>query len=51
MRFLARDENIQVEPEAIMITNGLQEAMTILAAALFDGSRDVLLIADPPIMA
>src|SRR2546423_569596 len=46
-RFLAQDENIQIHPEALMITNGAQEAMAILAAGLFDQAQDVLLVADP----
>src|SRR2546423_10311890 len=33
-RFLAQDENIQIHPEALMITNGAQEAMASLAAGL-----------------
>lgn len=46
-RFLANDEHIHVPEEAIMVTNGAQEAMTILAAGLFDPQYDVLLVADP----
>lgn len=44
---LANDENIIVEPEAVMITSGSQEAMIILMAGLFDPSTDVLLISSP----
>ena len=46
-RFLAQDENIQIHPEALMITNGAQEGMAILAAGLFDPAQDVLMVADP----
>lgn len=46
-RFLSNDEQITVPPEALMVTNGAQEAMAILAIALFDPARDVLLVADP----
>jgi (S)-3,5-dihydroxyphenylglycine transaminase len=46
-RFLAQDERIEVAPSAVMITDGGQEGMTILAAGLFDPARDVLLTADP----
>ncbi len=44
---LERDEGIQVPPESILVTCGAQEAMAILAAALFDPRRDVLLTSDP----
>lgn len=46
-RFLAQDEQIQAAPEAVMVTDGGQEGMTILAAGLFDPAHDVLLVADP----
>src|SRR5689334_384766 len=46
-RFLASDENIYVSPDAVMVTNGVQEGMAILAAGLFDPTQDVLLVADP----
>lgn len=46
-RWLARDEGIQTTPAAVMVTDGAQEGMTILAAGLFERERDVLLVADP----
>lgn len=46
-RFLERDEQIHTTPEAIMVTDGCQEAMTILLAGLFERERDVLLVIDP----
>lgn len=46
-RFLARDEGIHTTPEAIMITDGCQEAMTILLAGLFHPGKDVLVVIDP----
>lgn len=44
---LAVDEDIQVSADAIMVTNGCQEAMAILLASLFEKDRDVLLVSDP----
>jgi len=44
---LALDEDIRVAPESIVVTNGCQEAMSILLAGLFDPARDVLLTVDP----
>jgi (S)-3,5-dihydroxyphenylglycine transaminase len=41
------DENIHVAPEAIMVTVGAQEAMTVLLMGLIDPARDVLLVSDP----
>jgi len=46
-RFLAQDEGIQVSSEAIMLTDGCQEGMTILLAGLFERGTDVLLVIDP----
>lgn len=46
-RFLAQDEGIHTTPESIMLTDGCQEAMTILLAGLFERERDVLLVLDP----
>lgn len=46
-RHLELDENIRVAPESILVTCGCQEAMAILAMALFDPARDVLLVSDP----
>lgn len=46
-RFLERDERIHTTADAIMMTDGCQEAMTILLAGLFERGRDVLLLIDP----
>jgi (S)-3,5-dihydroxyphenylglycine transaminase len=46
-RQLELDEGIRVRPESIMITQGCQEAMTVLLLGLFDPARDVLLVSDP----
>lgn len=46
-RQLALDEAIEVEPRAVMVTTGCQEAMTIVLAGLFDPARDALLATDP----
>ena len=44
---LARDCQISVEPEAIMITSGCQEAMLIALLGLFEPGVDALLCSDP----
>lgn len=46
-RHLERDEGIAVDPEAIMVTCGCQEAMAILLVGLFEPGRDALLVSDP----
>ena len=46
-RHLRRDEQIEVPPEAIIVTVGCQEAMSILMMGLFDPEQDVLLVSDP----
>jgi (S)-3,5-dihydroxyphenylglycine transaminase len=46
-QFLANDEHIQTTPDAVMLTDGCQEGMTILLAGLFERDRDVLLVIDP----
>jgi (S)-3,5-dihydroxyphenylglycine transaminase len=46
-RFLEVDEQIYTKPEAIMITDGCQEAMTIAIAGLFEREQDVLMVIDP----
>jgi (S)-3,5-dihydroxyphenylglycine transaminase len=46
-RHLRRDEQIDVYPEAIMLTSGCQEAMLILLIGLFEPANDVLLVSDP----
>lgn len=46
-QFLANDEQINVPANAIMVTNGCQEAMLIVLASLCEPGRDVLLVSDP----
>jgi (S)-3,5-dihydroxyphenylglycine transaminase len=46
-QFLEQDEHIHTTPDAIMVTNGCQEAITVLLAGLFERERDVLLVIDP----
>jgi (S)-3,5-dihydroxyphenylglycine transaminase len=41
------DEGIRAPPESILVTNGCQEAMSILLAGLFDPGVDALLSGDP----
>lgn len=44
---LAADENIHVDPNAISVTVGCQEAMAMLLMALFRPGKDVLVVSDP----
>lgn len=44
---LACDEHIDVDPSAIIVTVGAQEAMAIVLAGLFDARQDILLVSDP----
>ncbi|HEX6075573.1 MAG TPA: PLP-dependent aminotransferase family protein [Micromonosporaceae bacterium] len=46
-RMLLKDENIQVAPEAIMLTHGCQEAMLVALRGLFSSPEDVLLTVSP----
>lgn len=46
-KHLERDEDIRVAPDAIMITQGCQEGMTVLLLGLFEPATDVLLVSDP----
>lgn len=46
-QFLAHDEQIKVAPQSIMVTDGAQEAMTVITAGLFNRTTDVLLVQDP----
>jgi len=46
-RQLARDEKITVDPEAIVVTVGCQEAMFITLRALRGDERDILLAVSP----
>lgn len=46
-RQLELDEGIRVDPRAIVVTTGCQEAMAILLAGLFEPGRDALLVSDP----
>jgi (S)-3,5-dihydroxyphenylglycine transaminase len=44
---LTQDENIDVPPEAIVVTVGCQEAMLLALRAIIAGPRDVLLVSSP----
>jgi (S)-3,5-dihydroxyphenylglycine transaminase len=44
---LRNDEGIDVAPDAVMITNGAQEAMLVALMGAFDPASDVLLCSDP----
>ncbi len=46
-RHLSLDEGIEVDPKAISVTCGCQEAMAMLLMALFRPGEDVLLVSDP----
>ena len=46
-KHLEVDEQISVEKEAIMVTSGAQEGMSILLQGLFDRTQDVILCTDP----
>jgi (S)-3,5-dihydroxyphenylglycine transaminase len=46
-RHLELDYQIRVDPAAVMVTCGAQEAMAIVLQGLFDRDRDVLLVTDP----
>lgn len=46
-RYLAIDERIDVAADAIMVTSGAQEAMSILLQGLFAPGRDALLVSEP----
>ena len=46
-RQLARDEKMTVDPEAIVVTVGCQEAMFIIVRALRGDERDILLAVSP----
>lgn len=44
---LRLDENIDVEPESIVVTVGCQEAMVLALRAIISGPKDVLLVSSP----
>jgi (S)-3,5-dihydroxyphenylglycine transaminase len=48
-RLLKNDENIEADPEDIILTDGAQEGMVIVINTLFDpgSGKDVLLVSDP----
>jgi (S)-3,5-dihydroxyphenylglycine transaminase len=46
-KLLSNDENIQVQPEDIILTVGGQEGMAIVINGLFESANDVLLTSDP----
>ncbi|MCB2411217.1 PLP-dependent aminotransferase family protein [Hymenobacter lucidus] len=47
VRYLAKDEQIEVAPEDTLITVGTQEAMVITITTLCNRENDVILIEDP----
>ncbi|SEN18767.1 aminotransferase-like domain-containing protein [Actinacidiphila rubida] len=46
-RYLSVDEGVDVDPEAIVVTTGCQEALLLTMRALKRDERDVLLAVDP----
>ncbi|MGV4982333.1 aminotransferase-like domain-containing protein [Streptomyces sp. NRAIS4] len=46
-RHLSIDENLTVDPDAIVVTTGCQEAMILVLRALRRDARDVVFAADP----
>lgn len=46
-RWLVEDENLHPEPEQLVITNGMQEAVFLLLSCLCDGAEDVVLSDEP----
>jgi len=44
---LAKDEHIEVDPDAILVTVGAQEGMTLLVNGMCDPTRDVIIMTDP----
>ncbi|RKE23359.1 PLP-dependent aminotransferase family protein [Streptomyces sp. TLI_171] len=46
-RMLAKDEGVEVPPEAVMVTSGAQEAMVVALRGLCAGPEDVVLAVDP----
>lgn len=44
---LKNDEEIEVSPESIVVTNGAQEAMIIILSTLCNPGNDVILVSDP----
>jgi len=46
-RTLARDEDIRVDPDSLVLTVGAQEGMILALRALFADPRDVLLVSSP----
>lgn len=44
---IAHDEGVEVDPEAVVVTVGAQEAMVLVLRALIRDERDVLLVASP----
>lgn len=46
-RHLLADDGLQVDPESLMITNGMQEATLVLLLGLFGGQGEAVLCDDP----
>ena len=46
-RWLRRDEGLEVDPRAIMVTNGFQEALIVTLLGVLDRDHDVIIAQDP----
>ncbi|HYC28859.1 MAG TPA: aminotransferase class I/II-fold pyridoxal phosphate-dependent enzyme, partial [Chitinophagaceae bacterium] len=46
-RYLARDEDINVSSDHILMTVGAQEAFSVIVSTICSGAKDVILIEDP----
>lgn len=46
-RWLATDDDTRIDPRAIMVTNGFQEALVTVLLGIFNRSNDVILAEDP----
>jgi len=46
-QLLRTDENINIDPEEVIVTIGGQEGMAIIINTLFESPNDILLISDP----
>lgn len=46
-KLLAKDEEIHVDSEDIIMTDGAQEGMSIIINTLFSSKNDILLVSDP----
>ena len=46
-KLLQNDENIKIDPEDIILTDGAQEGMAVIINSLFENREDLLLVSDP----